>query len=257
MQQVITQGLPATVVAFILALIGCELGLLSITAAKAGHGRGRLGWTCLAALGIGVNGICAPQITALVAVSYFGSNCQVSGRAVAESIGVGVLTAFVAAAMLVAARGRVGGTLTAGAIFAAGAVAAHAVLLTGLVDPTIALRGVVLIESGLVACLIAMAALLLRSSRSVIGSGLAAVVLAAATATAERVDIGAVSIHAGAYTQQMLTVAQIQQLPTGVPSSELTAPLLIATCLSAIGLCFAGMQVGLSDAANQPSNAAG
>lgn len=257
MQQVITQGLPTTVVAFILALIGCELGLLSITAAKAGHGRGRLGWTCLAALGIGVNGISAPQITALVAVSYFGSNCQVSGRAVAESIGVGVLTAFVAVAMLVAARGRVVGTLAASATFAAGAVATHIVLLTGLVDPTIALRGAVLIRSGLIACVIAAAALLLRGSRVAIGSGLAAVVLAAATVTAEYLDMGAVSIHGGGYTNQMLTVAQIQQLPTGVAGSELTVLLLIATCLSAIALCFAGMQVGLTDAANRPATAEG
>lgn len=247
MQLTIAQGLPATVVAFILALIGCELGLLSATASLAGRGAGRVGWICLAVFGIGVDGICAPQIVEVISMSNFGSNVQVTRSAVAEAVGVAVLTAFVAVATLVLADGRLGGALVGGLVVGVGAVLAHVLLLNGMVDPGVALRGPLLIASGAIAGVVAVMAMRLRSSGSRVGSGVAAVVLAASTVAAERLDISAASVRSGGGYFMNLTLQQIGALPTGILGERLLVPLLIVTAMSAIGLCFAGMQVGLTD----------
>jgi hypothetical protein len=251
-QLVITQELPVTVMASIIALIGCELGLLTVTASKSSHGVARLGWICLAILGIGAGGVCSPQVTAMISVSYFGSNCQVAGRAIAEGVGVGVLTALAAVAVLVLVRSRLAGAIAAGSILAAGTVATHAVLLTGLVDPAVSLRATTLTWSGVIACAVGVAALLLRTSRFPIGRGLAAVPLAAATIVAQRLDMSAAIVRDATLPNQ-LTLAQIHQLPAGIECDRLLVPLVLVTCLSAIGLCFVGLQFGFADEASQPS----
>lgn len=244
MQLTISQGIPVTVVAVVLALIGCMLGLLSLHAAVvAGSGRQRLAWLTLASFGIGVDAVCGPQIAEIVSISYFGGNCQESGGAIAEEILVGVVASFVASAVLVITRLSLPGAILGGLFLGTGTVLAHAALLTGLVNPTVDLGSVPLIVSAVVSCVLAAVALRLFAQRSRAAEIVALVLLAVTTALAERIDLSAATIRADA---PALT-ASVSVPLTGIQSDQLLAPLLAAVALSVIALFFTAMQTTLAD----------
>ena len=239
----ISQGIPATVMAVVLALIGCLLGLLSLRAALGASGRQRLAWLALASFGIGVDGICGPQVAEIVSISYFGGNCQESGGAIATEVLVSVVASFAAVAALVLTRLRLPGAILGGAFLGTGTVLAHAALLTGLVNPAVEVRSLPLIVSAAAACLLAVAALRLLAHRSQAARIGALVLLALTTALAERIDLSAVTIRADA---PALTGSVTVPL-TGIPSEQLLAPWLAAVALSVIGLFFTAMQTTLAD----------
>ena len=247
----IAQGLLPTAIAFFLALIGCGLGLLGITLAADRGGVERVGWIAVASFGLGADGICAPQLAILTGFNYFGSNSLVSSGAIALCFAVAIAASAVAMTATVAMRGRVLGRVVGGVAVGIGAVCAHAIVLTGMVNPPLTLSPIPLLVSVVVASVIAALALSIRTRGTSLRTGIAATVaFAASTVVAERIDIQAVGVQSSYLTTQ---AASAQSLG-GVPVSQLLVPLLIVTCLAAIGLFFAGIQAGSNELAAPPAS---